>query len=76
MVYQRLAGPVLAQWRAIERKLDGLNPMSPEADELKLESYGLRNYYHQLIAEAIAHLPPEALPFPQPTGGHDFGTHA
>lgn len=47
--YRRLAEAVLAQWRAIERQLEALNPMSPEADEPKLESHGLRDDYQEVI---------------------------
>ncbi len=74
MPYQRLAQEVLVQWRAIERRLTELNPASPEADELKLESYRLRNEYQELIKQAIAHHRPEPPPFPDPDlGGHEHG---
>jgi hypothetical protein len=72
MVYLRLGEAVLAQWRAIERQLEALDPMSREADELKLESYNLRNDYQDLIAEAAARNAWEPTS-PQPMGGHEFG---
>ena len=64
MPYQRLAQEVLAKWRAIELQLQALDPTSPEADELKLASFRLRDEYQDLIAQATAHHRPEPPPFP------------
>ena len=65
MPYQRLAQAVLAQWRDIERQISELPPESAEADELKLESYRLREEYQHLIDQAIAHHRPEPPAFPE-----------
>lgn len=64
MPYRRLAEDVLARWRAIEMQLAKLDPMSPEADELKLDSYRLRQQYQDLIAQATAQHRPQPPPFP------------
>ena len=65
MPYQRLAQAVLAQWREIERRIAELPADSVEADELKLESYRLREEYQHLIDEAMAHHRPEPPAFPR-----------
>jgi hypothetical protein len=45
MPYQRVAQALLEQWRENELRLKDMPLGSPEADELKLKSYGLRNEY-------------------------------
>lgn len=75
MPYQRLAEAVLAQWRALERRIEVLDPFSPEADVLKAESYRLCNRYQELIALAVARYRPAPPPFPEPDhpgDGFDF----
>lgn len=59
------AQAVLADWRAVERKLDDLDPQTPEADELKLESYRLRTAYQRIVDEEVMHhRPGSSLPNP------------
>jgi uncharacterized coiled-coil DUF342 family protein len=65
MPYQRLAQAVLEEWREVERRIAELPSESTEADELKLESYRLRNKYQELIDQAVAHHRPEPPPFPE-----------
>ena len=65
MPHQGVAADVLEQWREIERRIAEVPTDSPEADELKLESYRLRNEYQQLIDQAVAHHRPEPPPFPE-----------
>jgi hypothetical protein len=72
MPHQKLAQAVLAQWRAVELAIAELESLGPEADELKLEAYRLRNDYQHLIEQAIAHHRPEPLLWPE-LGGHERG---
>ena len=68
MPYQRLAQAVLARWREIERQIAELPVDSPEADELKLESYRLREEYQALIEQAVAEHRPEPPAWPVDAG--------
>ena len=64
MPYQRLAQAVLAQWRDIERRLEAAPPDSAEAEDLKRQSYLLRQEYQHLIDEAVANQRPAPPAFP------------
>ena len=55
---------VLEQWREVERRIAGLPADSAEADELKLDSYRLRNEYQQLIDRAVDQAGSEPPAFP------------
>ncbi len=65
MPYQRLAQAVLEEWREVERRVAEAPHDSAEADELKLESYRLRNKYQELIDQAVSAHRPEPPPFPE-----------
>jgi hypothetical protein len=64
MPYQRLARHVLEEWRAVEHRLDLLDPGQPEAEALVAEAHRLREEYQHLIEAATAHDRPVPPPFP------------
>jgi len=66
MPYQRLAKFVLAEWRAIERRLAVIDPASEEAEGLRAEARVLRDEYRHLVQEAAAHDRPVPPLFPEP----------
>jgi hypothetical protein len=65
MPYQQLAKAVLEQWRDVERQIAALPPESAEVDDLKLQSYRLREEYQHLVEEAAAHHRPEPPAWPE-----------
>jgi hypothetical protein len=65
MPYQRLAQAVLAQWRDVERQLAAVPAESAEAEDLKRQSYLLREEYQHLVDEAVAHHRPLPPAFPE-----------
>ena len=64
MPYQKLAEAVLAEWREIERQLDALGPDAAAYEGALAEANRLRDEYHRLIEDAIAHHRPVPPPFP------------
>jgi hypothetical protein len=62
--YQTRALEVLAQWRAVERALAGVDAGTLEADDLRAEVFRLRDEYQELILAARRNDAPEPPPFP------------
>ena len=62
--YQTRALEVLAQWLAVERALAGVDAGTPESDDLRAESFRLRDEYQALILAARHNDAPEPPPFP------------
>ena len=62
MHYQKLAAALLDEWRRIERRLDTVDPLTDEADELKPESHRLHAEYQLVIDEAAEYHRREEIP--------------
>ncbi len=60
--YQKLAAALLDEWRGIERRLDTVDPLTDEADELKPESHRLHAEYQLVIDEAAEYHRLEEIP--------------
>jgi hypothetical protein len=61
--YQTRALEVLAQRRAVERALAGVDAGTPESDGLRAEALRLRDLYQELVLAARRNDAPEPPPF-------------